>query len=745
MRQLDHEYDLVVIGGGLSGMAAAITAARAGIKVALVQDRPVLGGNASKEIRVPPVGGYNCNFAYCRETGLIEEIYLENLYRNPTGNHEGWDLVLTNAVRAETGLDCFLNTFVDAVQTNEAGDRIISVTGFTVGSETHHTFYAPLFADCTGDGTVGVLAGAPFRMGIEARSEFDESMCADEPQSHVMGASMQMHARDAGRPMPFQKPAWVDLVLDEDNFGRDRPLLKGFMQDKGGFWWLEWGGELDTVHDTEQIRDQVLKIIYASWDYLKNRSPIADEVRNYELDWVGTIPGKRESRRLEGDHILSQTDIENQRVFADAIACGGWGFDDHPKEGFFSHIPSYHIHHKGPYNVPLRSLYSRKVLNLFMAGRNLSATHFGLSSTRVMLTCAQLGDAVGMAAAYCIVHGEMPRQLVESGHVQEAQRALQRADHHLHALPYSDPENVATGARVTASSTLSSPNLETSTGTVPLDGDRLWQFPVCTPELASLDILLDVDQDTQLTAILYQGAENGSTYPDAALATRHVDVRAGEKQWVTIEFGQETGQPGWHFCELKANPHVRVHCGESPPVGALGWAVRRPDPIRPNPFSRWGQYGRNAHSRTSYCLRISPEQPVYTPDNVTNPWSRPTNQPNLWISAPTAFDQPEWLELRWDEPQAVSTVDLLFDSMLDFTFYQRWVGYDLNVMPSLVQAYRLLYLDGAGEWHEIARADGNYQRHRTHHLEMPKTRAIRLEMLGTNGLDRAQVYSIRAY
>jgi hypothetical protein len=266
MRQLDHEHDFVVIGGGLAGMLAAVTSARAGLHVALVQDRPVLGGNASKEIRVPPVGAVNCNFAYCRETGLIEEIYLENLYRNPTGNHEGWDLVFTNTVKAEKGLDCYLNTFIHDVELNEAGDRILSVSGYTAGSETRHTFRAPLYADCTGDGTIGALAGAPFRLGIEARGEFGESMCADEPQSHVMGTSMQMRARDAGRPMPFTKPHWVDLTVEEEDFGPHRNVCRGFMAEKGGFWWLEWGGELDPVHDTEQIKEQVLKIIYAtSW------------------------------------------------------------------------------------------------------------------------------------------------------------------------------------------------------------------------------------------------------------------------------------------------------------------------------------------------------------------------------------------------------------------------------------------------------------------------------------------------
>ena len=744
MQRLEHGYDFVVVGGGLSGIAAALTAVQAGMKVALVQDRPVLGGCASTEIRVPPVGATNCNFAYIRETGLIEEILLENLYRNPTRHPEGWSLTLTNAVKREAGLDCYLNTAVDTVETNETGDRILAVSGFMTGSETRHTFRAPWFADCTGDGTVGFLAGAPFRMGIEARSEFGESLCAEEPQDYVMGCSMQLHAHDAGRPVPFTKPDWVDLTLDAEDFGPDRDICGGFMARKGGFWWLEWGGELDTVHDTVQIREQIHEIIYAAWDYLKNRSPIQDEIRTYELDWVGSIPGKRESRRLEGDHILSQVDIETQRHFDDAVAYGGWGFDDHPKEGFFSDEPSYHVYHKGPYAIPLRSLYSHRVTNMFMAGRNLSATHFGLSSTRVMLTCSQLGEAVGMAAAICARYDATPRQLVADGRVGEVQRALQRADHHIHALPYRDPTNLAATAEVTASSTLDAPSLERSTHTVPLDQDRLWQFPVSASNLGAVELLLDVVADTHLKVTLWEGAENGSTYPETSLMTTEVDVRPGDQQWVSVTLNQPIHTPGWHFLEVEANPRVQVHCGEHPPVGLMGYQVRTPDPIRPNPYSRWTRYG-SAQVRQAYCFRISPQPGTYAAENVVNPWSRPYRQPNLWASAAADFTDPEWLTLAWDKAQSVRRVDLLFDSSLDFAFAQSWQGYPHRVMPALVRDYVLYTQDEDGGWRERIQIHENYQRHRTHTLEAEKVRGIKLEILATHGIDRAQVYGIRVY
>ena len=738
-----HEYEFVVIGGGLAGICAAVTAARSGVRTVLVQDRPVPGGNASKEIRVPPVGATNCNFAYSRETGLIEEIYLNNLYRNPTSSYEGWNLELTTLIRLQEDLDCYYNTPVSEVILNESKNHITAVRGHTTGSEKWHQFDAPFFADCTGDGTVGALAGAPFRMGIEARGEFGESMCKEEPQDFVMGSSIHMNAQDAGRPMPFYKPAWVKLDLTEEDFGPYRPV-HSFSPEAGGWWWLEWGGELDTVHDNEHIRDVIMEIVLATWDYLKNKSPLSGKLANYELGWVGSIPGKRESRRLEGDYILSMPDIENQAHFEDAIAYGGWGFDHHPEKGFFDNIhPSYHVYHRGPYNVPLRCLYSRTIPNLYMAGRDISVTHYALSSTRVMLTCAQLGEAVGMAAAHSVKNKKTPRQLMADGEMSNIQRDLLKADHQIHNLPYSDPANIATKAKVRASSTLVSCDVEESLSTDLLSQDRMLQFPVLSDIVDFIDLLVDVESETVLQLALHQGAENHSTYPDKQIWSGSIELAAGEKQWVQAPVNCEISQPGWHFLIIAANEKVRLHVGEAT-VGSLKYAIRRNDPIRPNPFSKWG-ITRGGWQATTYCHRIHPQQPVYEPANVINPWGRPTNLPNLWSSKRTDFQEPEWLELSWPQPQQIQEVNILFDNMLDFHFSQSWRNYDQNVISSLVKSYRLLAKNGSQPWQTLAEVDDNYQRLRRHSFDPIEASEIRLEILETHGLTRAQVYALRVY
>lgn len=750
MRSIEHKFEFVVVGGGLAGICAAITAARAGIDTALVQDRPVPGGCASKEVRVPPVGADNCNFMYSRETGLAEEIMLKNLYDNPDGSPEGWDIVLKSFLKAEPKLTCFFNTSVCQLNLDSSGASIDTVKGYTAGAETWHVFNAPLFADCTGDGTVGALAGAPFRIGIEARSEFDESMCKEQAQDVCLGSSAQMKTRDAGRPMPFNKPDWVKLDLNDEDFGPYRPVCEDFFPNAGGYWWIEWGGEIDTIHETEQIFEKNQEIVLAVWDYLKNKSSMKDKLQNYELDWVSPIAGKRESRRLVGDYILSMGDIENQIQFPDAVAFGGWGFDHHPEKGFFDKVDSCtHIYHAGPYNIPLRCLYSKGVNNLFMAGRNISATHYALSSTRVMFTCAQLGEAVGIAAAKCVCTSVIPRDLLAEKTITKLQQNLMKNDHHLHDIPVIIPGDLAPSAKVTASSTLASPDVELPYRTEALDEDKMLQLPVITDKLESISLMVSVTEDTTLEIEFYQGPKNKSTFPEDQIYSGQVSVNKCDSKWISLPLGCGIKRQGWHFLVMKNNPAITLHVGKAT-VGCGNYFVRPEDPMRPNPSSKWhtgkaGLYADGSFDVDSYCFRLDPPQPVYNPENVINEWSRPTHVPNIWASKPTDFTKSEWIEFCWDSPQSLSRVDILFDSMLDFHFKQKWNGYSTNVLPAIVKDYRLWAEDKKGNKHLVAEVNGNYQRFCRHSCTEKNITKLRLEVLATNGLERAQIYSIRAF
>lgn len=399
-------------------MCAAIAAARHGARVALMHDRPVLGGNASSEIRMWICGAQGDNN---RETGIIEEILLENLYRNPIRNYSIWDSILYEKVRYEDNITLLLNCSCVDAEMEES--KIRSVKGWQLTTQTWHVVEAELFADCSGDSILAPLSGAEYRMGREARSEFNESIEPDEPDTKTMGMSCLIQARETDRSQPFIPPFWANKYLtDEDLPYRDHTL-------DSNFWWIELGGEQHSIYDTEEIRDELLKIAFGVWDHIKNYGDHGAD--NWVLEWVGFLPGKRESRRYVGDYILTQNDVESQGRFDDIVAYGGWSMDDHHPGGMrYEGYPTVFHPAPSPYGIPYRCLYSKNVDNLFCAGRNISATHAAISSTRVMATCAILGQAVGTAAAIAIQKGLTPRGVYKQS-IGELQQTLMEDDCYL--------------------------------------------------------------------------------------------------------------------------------------------------------------------------------------------------------------------------------------------------------------------------------------------------------------------------
>ena len=433
------EVDFCVVGGGLAGLFAAIAAARHGAKVLLMNDRPVLGGNASSEVRmwVGGAGGKDT-----RETGLLEELMLDNHYYNPDRNFSVWDSLLYGMAVQEPNLRLALNT--SCCRCEMDGARIVSVTGWQLTSQKWITVKAKVFADCSGDSVLAPLTGAEFTFGRESRERYGESIEPEEGDVHTMGNSCLLQARETTTPKPFIPPPWAYKFDSPEKITRKM----GNFNCRDNFWWMELGGMQDTIHDAEEIRDELLKVAFGVWDYYKNHAE--KKADNWDLEWVGFLPGKRESRRYVGDCILTQGDIESLRPFPDIVAYGGWPLDDHDPHGFEGDTPSnVAIHVKPPYAIPYRSLYSRNVSNLFCAGRNISVTHAALSSTRVMCTCGLVGQAVGTAAALAVRHCTTPRGVYEK-HLRALQQALMDDDCYLPGLVRDIPA-LARAARLVAS------------------------------------------------------------------------------------------------------------------------------------------------------------------------------------------------------------------------------------------------------------------------------------------------------
>ena len=422
MRTINHKADFCVIGGGMAGLCAAIAAARHGAKVVLMQDRPVLGGNASSEIRMWICGAQGENM---RETGIIEEIKLENMFRNKNFNFSVWDSLLYEKVRFEPDLTLLLNCSCNAAEM--AGTRIKTAKGWQLTAETWHVVAADLFADCSGDSMLAPLTGAEYRYGREARAEFDEDIEPENADSMTMGMSCLIQLREMTSPQEFIPPDWAYKYPTCEELPNRYHKVAGCQN----FWWLEVGGQRDTIHDTEDIRDELLKIAFGVWDHIKNHCREKDFHRNWALDWVGFLPGKRESRRYVGDYILTQNDVRSGGRFDDIIGYGGWSMDDHHPAGFYyPGQPTIFHPAPSPYGIPYRSLYSRNIENLFFAGRNISTTHAALSSSRVMATCAVLGQAIGTAAAIAAAAGMTPREVYRRK-IVELQQSLMDDDIYL--------------------------------------------------------------------------------------------------------------------------------------------------------------------------------------------------------------------------------------------------------------------------------------------------------------------------
>jgi hypothetical protein len=545
MTLVELETDLLVAGGGLAGVCAAVSAARHGAKVVLVQDRSRLGGNSSSEVKMHVVGANSHKGrGGWREGGLLEEIRLQDAVNNPQRCWELWDLLLYDKVVSEPNITLLLESVVYSATT--ANGRISEAMVRCDKSEHLYRVKAKLFMDCTGDSRLGLEAGAEYRTGREARSEFGESLAPVTPDEETLGSSILFTSRLYQKPMPFTAPKWARKVT------ADTLKFRKITSWEYGYWWVEWGGSIDPIRDNERIRFELLSIVMGVWDYIKNSGEHTSSA-NWAMDWVGFMPGKRGSRRLVGDHLLTQHDLLKGDL-ADAVAIGGWPMDDHPPGGFdrADLPPAVQIRTPEVFNIPLRSFYSRNISNLMMAGRNISATHVAFTSTRVMATCAVGGQAAGTAAAMCLERGITPRQLArEPKLVSALQQRLLRDDQTIKNAKNEDAADLARQARAVASAEIGDAKALLVLDGVPRDipgqGIHHWEAPIGSwitlewdkPQRASqLQITFDTGFQRELTLTSSDSINRGivraaqpETVRDYAVQVR----KAGAADWTTVE------------------------------------------------------------------------------------------------------------------------------------------------------------------------------------------------------------------
>lgn len=464
-----ENYTFVVVGGGLSGICAAVAAARRGVKTALIHARPVLGGNASSEIRMHVCGAdENGHKPHLTEGGILHEILLKNKSRNPYFSYAVWDQVLYETVQNEKNLTVYFNTAMHDCQMD--GDKIKGIECFQQTTEYKLYITGKYFADCTGNGTLGYFAGAEYREGSEAKSEFNEPHAPEQVNQDRMGNTILFKAVDRGEPVKFTPPPFAKKLTEEQlkfrthsKFHRvdsssasDPEAFKRASTGSTtavdyGYWWIELMGEgEDFVGQFEKVKSDLYAYVWGMWDHIKNEGEHG--AGNYDLEWVGALPGMRESRRLAGDYLLNENDILDNRIFPDAVAYGGWPIDLHCPNGLldFDRLPSEIYAFKGTYTIPWRSYYSKNIKNLTMAGRDISTTRLALASSRIMGTCAVGGQAVGTAISLCEKYNCLPGEL--SPHIQELQQLILEDDGYIPSVLNTDEQDLAQQANISVSS-----------------------------------------------------------------------------------------------------------------------------------------------------------------------------------------------------------------------------------------------------------------------------------------------------
>jgi len=696
LKKISHSADFTIVGGGLAGTCAAIQAAREGLSVVLIQDRPMLGGNASSEVRLWALGATSHmgnNNRWAREGGIIDEIVVENTFRNREGNPIIFDTVLLEKVMEEKNITLLLNTAAYEAETDDSGN-ITSVTALCSQNSTQYEVTSPLFCDASGDGVLGFLAGAAFRMGAETKEEFDEGMAPDKGFGHLLGHSIYFYSRDVGQPVSFTPPSYA-----LDDLG-DIPKYRKFDAKTSGtaLWWIEYGGRLDTVHATEEIKWELWKVIYGVWNHIKNSGQFP-EAETLTLDWVGMIPGKRESRRFEGDYMIHQKDIVEQTHHEDVVSYGGWAIDLHPADGVYSELDSCtQYHSKGVYGVPYRCMYSRNISNLFLAGRIISSSHVAFGSTRVMMSCAHNAQAVGTAAAIAKESNSKPHEL----DVSDLQVRLSRTGQFIPHLNMIDPDDLSQCARLAASSTRQIEQIPCSGEKSLLETPYALLFPASAGRLPQITTYFSAPESCDVEVQLRVSSTIGNYTPDTTLATQVLSLPAGDLRSVPCDFGIDLDQDQYVFFCIMPAAGVSVYLSDEILTGITTVGQRQhkavaksavqtgPEGSGIDTFEFWLPQRRLEGK--NIAVQFDPPISPYSVDFLSSSYERPFIQTNAWVSEPK--DENPEIVLTWDDPQLLSRLILCFDTDFDHPMETVQWSHPENVMPLCARHFKVVDQDG---------------------------------------------------
>lgn len=734
------DYDIVVVGGGPGGVPAALAGARMGAKTLLLQDRPMLGGNGSSEIGIT-FDGAEVAFPRAREGGIAEEIRrLRDRETEPIGE---WTRAMEQLTAAEKNLSVICGQHVSDAEMAE-GNRIGAVIATDTSSLEKTRYTGRIFIDCTGDAWLGYYAGAKYRIGRESAAQHGEDMAPEAADTLTMSGCI----RGGGLPFffdgeedaPFHAPEWVPRLPEDDiEFGR-------VISHKARmYWWLEAPNDYDDMWDGEETRDALFLVILGYLDHLKNHWSGRETVKKTRFRFASVINGRRESRRLIGDYVLTQDDCTEGRRFDDAVSYSGWALDIHHPKGIYSgkEGPLYCARAVKMPHIPFRCLYSVNIDNLLMAGRNVSVTHIALGTVRVQNTIATLGQAAGTAAALCVRYGETPRDICQH-RMKQLQQQLIKDDQYIPGLKNEDPNDPCLLAEATASSVSRTEIFRPTHGSigplVPLDKDRaaVAGFSAARGDIRQIWLRLhsDLDEAKTLTVRvrplgdLDTAAQNGLVYEAQA------SVPPKGENWV--EFPVDIPIDPARF---RDGSYLQVWLEKT---DGISWrSVEK--------LSNYRQAGYRLDDgswkmRAGVCLNFTVREPKVMPADCSpaaaiNGYSRILSADEYeWVSDP-AEPLPQWLSVSFRAPAKICSVSLVFDT--DMTNPGTCTLARFPAVSSCVRDYTVEAFTGT-EWITVADVKDNFMRKRTHRFAAVTAEKIKITVFATWGDPSARITEVRA-
>ena len=733
------DYDVIVAGGGPGGIPAAVACARLGVKTLLLHNRPVLGGNGSSEIGIT-FDGAEVAHPRAREGGIAEEI---RRWRDREPETYGeWTRAIDNIVKDVPNLTIVFNSHVTNVEM-ENETTIKGVETLDIVNLTKTRYTGRMFIDCTGDAWIGYYAGAKYRFGREAEYQHNEYMAPEIADTLTMSGCIRGGVKpfiyEVDHETTFHAPSWVPHLPETDEeFGR-------VIQTPRMFWWLEAPNTYDDMWDGEQSRDALFLVLLGYFDHIKNYWSGKDTLKNTKFRMASIFDGRRESRRIIGDYIMTQEDCQSGRPFDDAISYSGWALDIHHPEGIYSGKkgPLYCAESVALPKIPYRCIYSKNITNLFAAGRNVSVTHIALGTVRVQNTIATLGQAAGTAAAMCIKLNETPRGIYQR-HMHDLQQLLIKNDQYIPGFKNEDPADPCLTSTVTASSVCTTEVFNPGHGStgplVALDQARaaVAGFNPKRGDVEQLYLKLSssLPNDTKITVYARPIGDLDTQSSDASVYTGEAVVPANAESWVKfpmdIKIDPSKYRDGAYMLVwLEANEGISWR-------SIVNLSNYRRTAVR-NEEGKWV-----FDKCRCYNFSIGTPREVLAncaPENVINGYSRILSENEYeWVSDPKQA-LPQWLEVAFKEKTAINYISLVFDT--DMTNPGTCFGIKFPGVPVCVKDYDVEVFDGA-KWVKVADVKENFMRKCNHYFDAIDAEKIRVNVYSTWGDDSARITEVRA-